>query len=105
MAEVRRAYPELQVELASYDAAEAFITDSNIPLDFNSSVQPLRSSCTSSGSTLVRVHASSHCGFGGASFARFWSPPFFDLTLVAPSLPFDLEKKPMAAVFAIEGMY
>lgn len=67
-----------------------------VPLDFNSIVQPLNSSCTSSGSTLVRVHASSHRGFGGATSTSGCCPFFLD-TFAGPSLPFSLEKNPTIA--------
>ena len=77
-----------------------WISRKSIPLDFNSSVQPLRSSCTSSGSTVLRVHASSHRGFGGASLAVVCCAPFFLDTLAGPSLPFSLEKK-LGIVFVL----
>jgi len=53
------------------------------PLDLSSCVHPLNSSTTSSGSTLVRSHASLHCGLAGAPcpFARA-SASFFDLALL-----------------------
>jgi hypothetical protein len=53
------------------------------PLDLSSCVHPLSSSATSSGSTLVRSHASLHCGLTGAAcpFARA-SASFFDLALL-----------------------
>lgn len=38
----------------------------DIPRAFNSWVHPRRSSCTSSGATSVRCHASVQIGFGGA---------------------------------------
>lgn len=65
-----------------------------IPLDFSSIVHPFNSSCTSSASTLVRVHASDHFGFAGRTCDAACCP-FFDLVrVVGPSLPFSLEKKP-----------
>ena len=75
----------------------------SVPLDFNSTVQPLRSSCISSGSTVLRVQASSHRGFCGASLIVFWCTPFFDFpTFAGPSLPFSLEKK---LGIAIAGLF
>jgi hypothetical protein len=66
-----------------------------IPLDFSSSVQPRRSSWTSSGPTVVRVQASSQRGCGGAEEGTVCGAPFLDLvTLAGPSLPFSLEKRP-----------
>jgi hypothetical protein len=62
-----------------------------VPRAFNSIVQPLRSSCISCGSTVLRVHASSHLGFGGASLIAACCAPF--LTFDGPSLPLSLEKK------------
>jgi hypothetical protein len=41
----------------------------NEPLDFNSCVHPLNSSCTSSAEISVRCHASVHWGFAGAALA------------------------------------
>jgi hypothetical protein len=56
-------------------------------------VHPCSSSCTSSGATLVRCHASSHTGFactGSTTGAAF----FFDFDdFAGPSLLFNLEKK------------
>jgi hypothetical protein len=62
-----------------------------VPRAFNSTVQPCRSSCTSCGSTVLRVHASSHLGFVGAASIAGCCAPF--LTLEGPSLPLSLEKK------------
>lgn len=51
-----------------------------IPLDFNSWVHPLSNSWTSSGSTSLRAHASSHRGFDdGTGKAPFSCACFFDL--------------------------
>jgi hypothetical protein len=67
-----------------------------IPLDFNSIVHPLINSCTSSGSTVFRVHASSHRGFGGATSTFVcWVAPFFLEAFAGPSPFFFLEKNPM----------
>lgn len=66
-----------------------------IPLALSSSVQRLIRSWTSSGSTVVRVHASSQRGFWGfwlASWSRW--PCFLDLILFGPSLPLRRAKKP-----------
>lgn len=60
-------------------------------------MHPRSSSCTSSGSRVVRVHASSHRGFGGAAAMFSCCAPFFLFTLDGPSLPFSLEKKPAIA--------
>lgn len=54
----------------------------DIPLDLISSVHLLASSCTSSGSTEVRAHASVHRGFAGccsrwSAFAFFFDFPSF----------------------------
>lgn len=61
-----------------------------IPLDFISTVQPWRSSATSSGSTLVRSHASSHLGFATALPLTLGVLDFFDLS-------FFLEKRGIAS--------
>jgi len=66
----------------------------SIPRAFNSSVQRLISSCTSSASTVVRVNASSQRGFWASEPVKPSKlPPFFDLDLVGPSLPLRREKK------------
>jgi hypothetical protein len=66
-----------------------------IPLDFSSSVQPRRSSCTSSGSMTVLVQASSQRGLGGGRLETAWAAPFLLLLIFAgPSLLFSLEKRP-----------
>jgi hypothetical protein len=62
-----------------------------VPRAFSSTVQPCRSSCTSCGSTVLRVHASSHLGFEGAASIAGCCAPF--LTFEGPSLPLSLEKK------------
>jgi hypothetical protein len=62
-----------------------------VPRAFNSTVQPWSSSCTSCGSTVLRVHASSHLGFGGAASIASCCAPF--LTFDGPSRPLSLEKK------------
>ena len=62
----------------------------HIPRALSSSVQRLIRSWTSSGSTVVRVHASSHRGFLGAWSARPRFAFFLDFDL--PSLPFRREK-------------
>lgn len=65
-----------QLVYRKWDARDA-------PLDLSSCVHPLSSSTTSSGSILVRSHASLHCGLTGAAcpFARA-SASFFDLALL-----------------------
>lgn len=96
------AYPELPrrdislcnaTKISQWDLAyltAGLMTIMIIPLDFNSTVHPLSSSCTSSGSTDFRVHASSQRGFCGSWIAASCAP---FLTFAGPSLPFSLEKK------------
>jgi len=62
-----------------------------VPRAFSSTVQPRSSSCTSCGSTVLRDHASSHLGFGGAASIAGCCAPF--LTFDGPSRPLSLEKK------------
>jgi hypothetical protein len=59
-----------------------------IPRALSSSVQNRSNCCTSSGSIVLRAHASSHRGFSGCSGCS--SAPFLDFL---PSLPFRREKR------------
>jgi hypothetical protein len=73
-----------------------------IPLDFNSAVHPLINSCTSSGSTVFRVHASSHRGTTGATLVSgCWTAPLFLDTFAGPSPFFFLENNPMIAYVVV----
>lgn len=64
-----------------------------IPRAFSSAVERLISSRTSSGSTVWRVHASSHFGFCWSGSARLWRWAFFlDLSLLF--LPLRRENMP-----------
>jgi len=82
-----------QIAMASCMMDPGNVASRFIPLDFSSRVQPLRSSCTSSGSTDVRVHASSHRGFGSGSLTVLCCAPFDFSAFAGPSLPFRREKK------------
>lgn len=63
-----------------------------IPLAFNSPVQRLTNSETSSGSTVVLVYASSQCGFVGIVDRSAKFAFFLDLDFPWPSLPLIREK-------------
>lgn len=85
-----------------------FVVGRNVPRDFNSTVHPLSSSCTSSGSTCFLVQASSQRGLGGwAGTAPFvWSGflDFFGVVSPPLLLPLNLEKNPMLRLWGGDGI-
>ena len=108
MAAGERAYRELDVWLAKVPTWQGISNTGpgNQPLDFISCVQHLSNSWISSGSTSLRVQASSQWGFGGGAGTApfvctffffdfgFSSPPAPSLSLLLKAL----EKKPIVRI-------